>query len=131
MDIVRNPTGAEGVGTVVAAAFGTQRATGKPGLGPLPGGGQGSSVGDQLATSTCTTAKFGVVVATVLAGCFAHDPKNPRLDVSAGEVDVNGLRVIPDPGATIAIDPPKHTIDTNGNVQSAAVGSIASTCIAG
>ncbi len=64
---IQNPVGAEGVGTVAASVFGTQRATGRPGLGQLPGGGLGSQIGDQLATTTCTTAKFGVVDAEVKA----------------------------------------------------------------
>ena len=115
---VQNPSGAEGSGTVQVAAFGTQQATGKPGLGPLPGGGIGSSVGDQLATSTCTTAGFGVLVAeNEGGGCWGHEPTNPNLDVSLGEVDINGLRVIPDPGVRIGIDPKLHTIDTTGKVR--------------
>jgi hypothetical protein len=115
---VQNPSGAEGSGTVQVAAFGTQLATGKPGLGPLPGGGIGSSVGDQLATSTCTTAGFGVLVAeNEGGGCWGHEAKNPNLDVSLGEVDINGLRIIPDPGVRIGIDPKLHTIDTTGKVR--------------
>jgi hypothetical protein len=115
---VQNPVGAEGSGTVDVAAFGTQQATGKPGLGPLPGGGIGSAVGDQLATSTCTTAGFGVLVAeNEGGGCWGHEPKNPNLDVSLGEVDINGLRIIPDPGVRIGIDPKLHTIDTTGKVR--------------
>ena len=115
---VRNPVGGEGVGPVQVAAFGTQRATGKPGLGPLPGGGIGSAAGDQLATSTCLTASFGVIAIENLAGgCWGHEPKNPNLDVSPGEVNMNGLRIIPDAGVSIGIDPKRHTIDTTGNVR--------------
>ncbi len=116
VSFVKDPTGAEGIGSIVASAFGTQQATGKGGLGSLPGGGIGSPVGDQLATSTCTTAKFGVVTAQIKAGCFLHDPSNPRLDVSLGEVDINGLSIIPDAGVKIGIDPGQHTIDTSGSV---------------
>jgi hypothetical protein len=113
---------------VVVSAFGSQQATGLPGLGPLPGGGVGSAAGDPLATSTCTTASFGVVDATISSGspnsaipsfrsgCFAHDPSDPNLDVSLGEVDINGLRLIPDAGVRIGIDPKLHAIDTTGAV---------------
>ncbi len=114
---IENATGAEAIGQVMVSAFGTQQATGKPGLGPLPGGGIGSAAGDQLATSTCTTAGFGVVQAVNLASCWAHVPGNPNLDVSLGEVDINGLRIIPDVGVRIAIDPKLHTIDTSGDVR--------------
>jgi hypothetical protein len=118
VSFVRDGVGGEGVGPVIVSAFGTQKATGKPGLGPLPGGGIGSSVGDQLATSTCTTATFGVVTAQNEAGgCFAHDPSNPNLDVSLGEVNINGVRLIPDAGVRIGIDPKLHTIDTTGSVK--------------
>ena len=115
---VRDPVGGEGVGTVQVAAFGTQRATGKPGVGPLPGGGIGSAAGDQLATSTCLTASFGVIAIENLAGgCWGHEPKNPNLDVSPGEVIMNGLRIIPDAGVSIGIDPKRHIIETTGNVR--------------
>ena len=113
---VANAAGAEGVGRVEASAFGTQRGTGRPGLGQLPGGGIGTPAGDQLATSTCTTAKFGVVTAEIKAGCFLHDPQEPSLDVSLGEIDLNGLRIIPDAGVRIGIDPKFHTLDTTGSV---------------
>jgi hypothetical protein len=113
---VANASGAEGVGRVETSAFGTQRGTGKPGLGQLPGGGIGTPTGDQLATSTCTTAKFGVVTAQIKAGCFLHDPQEPSLDVSLGEIDLNGLRIIPDAGVRIGVDPKFHTIDTTGSV---------------
>ena len=105
VSFVRAPTGASAIGEVVVAAFGTQRATSRPGLGPLPGGGIGSAVGDQLATSTCQVAKFGDVVAQITAGCFGHDPENPNLDVTTGELNLNGLRIIPDEGTRIGVDP--------------------------
>ncbi|MCW2968145.1 MAG: hypothetical protein JWM71_1917, partial [Solirubrobacteraceae bacterium] len=114
---IENATGAEGIGQVMVSAFGTQQATDKPGLGLLPGGGIGSAAGDQLATSTCTTAGFGLVQAVNLGSCWAHVPGNPNLDVSLGEVDINGLRIIPDSGVRIAIDPKQHTIDTSGSVR--------------
>ena len=49
----------------------------KPGLGPLPGGGIGSAVGDQLATTTCTTVKFGEVTAET-RGCLRPRPGQPE-----------------------------------------------------
>jgi hypothetical protein len=111
---VKDGTGAEDVGTVVASAFGTQQATGLPGLGTLQPGGIGSPIGDQLATSTCNTATFGLVEAKLDAGCWFHDPSQPTLDVSLGPVDINGLEIVPDANAKILIDPRLHTIDTVG-----------------
>ncbi len=118
VSFVQNPAGSEGIGPIEVAAFGTQLATGRPGLGPLPGGGIGSAAGDQLATSTCLTASFGVLALENLAGgCWAHASKNPNLDISTGEVDINGLRIIPDPGVSIAIEPKQHIIETTGDVR--------------
>jgi hypothetical protein len=120
VSFVRNPVGAEGVGQIVLAAFGTQTATGKPGLGPLPGGGIGSAAGDQLATSTCQSVKFGAVDAEISprgAGCYSHDPSDRNMAVSLGTIDLNGLLIIPDQGTRIGIDPKLHKIQTAGNVK--------------
>jgi hypothetical protein len=117
---VKNPVGAEGVGTVVASAFGTQAFNDLPGLGAFPGGGIGSAVGDQLAKSTCSSATFGVFDAEVYpagSGCFDHDPSNPNLDVTLGTLNLNGLQIIPDPGVKIGIDFRRHTVDTTGPVK--------------
>lgn len=114
---IENPVGVEGVGKVVLSAFGDQHATGKPGLGPLPGGGIGSAAGDQLATSTCESAQFGDVDAEIMGPCFSHAASNPNLDVTLGELNLNGLRIIPDPAVRIGIDPKLHTIDTTGKVR--------------
>src|SRR6202020_1966550 len=117
---VKDPAGAEGVGQIVVSAFGTQVADHLPGLGPLPGGGIGSAVGDQLATSTCSSATFGVVDAEIYpagGGCFAHDPSNPNLDVTFGTLNLNGLQIIPDQGVRIGVDFRQHTIDTTGPVR--------------
>lgn len=116
---VKNPVGAEGVGTVVASAFGTQVFNDLPGLGAFPGGGIGSAVGDQLANSTCSNVTFGVFDAEIPgdAGCFAHDPSNPNLDVTLGTLNLNGLQIIPDPGVKIGVDFRRHTIDTTGPVK--------------
>lgn len=119
VSFVSNPQGAEGVGNVVAAAFGTQAATGHPGLGPLPGGGIGSAAGDQLATSTCSSAKFGVVDAEVYpryASCYVPDPQDRNMSVTLGTVDLNGLLIVPDAGTRIGIDPKLHKIQTSGSV---------------
>ncbi len=46
---IADPVGGAAIGQVTVAAFGSQLATKKPGLGPLPGGGIGSAAGDELA----------------------------------------------------------------------------------
>ncbi len=37
--------------------------------------------------------------------------------MTTGELNLMGLRIIPDPGARIGIDPKQHTIDTTGKVR--------------
>jgi hypothetical protein len=117
---VENGQGAEDIGKVVAAAVGTQVATALPGLGPLPGGGVGSAAGDQLATSTCSSAKFGDVDAEIYprdAACFVPDPADRNMSVTLGTVDLNGILLIPDKGTQIGIDAKLHKIQTSGSVR--------------
>jgi hypothetical protein len=117
---VENPQGAEAVGTVVAGAFGTQADTRIPGLGSTPGGGVGSSGGDQLASSTCSASKFGDVDAEIYpqeSACFVPDPVDRNMSVTLGTVDLNGLLLIPDPGTRIGIDAKLHKIQTSGSVR--------------
>jgi hypothetical protein len=94
---------------VVAAPFGDQAPTGKPGLGnatPQPAG-----------SATCSDVRFGAVHAHVLAGCFERDPVDPasHAELAAGPVVLNGLTLTPDPGTKIGVDPFRHTIDTYGD----------------
>jgi hypothetical protein len=120
VSFVKNPVGAEGVGTVVAGAFGTQLASPHLGLDSLPGGGIGSAIGDKLATSTCSADKFGDVDAEITprdSGCFVPDPLDPNMSVSLGTIDLNGLLIIPDQGTRIGIDPKLHKIQTSGSVR--------------
>ena len=115
---VKNPIGAEGVGAVEASAFGTFEGTKVPGLGDLPGGGLGTPDGDAFATTSCTDAKFGAVHAKAVAGCLLRDAadKTGSRVVSLGEVNLNGLRIVPDTNARIVIDAKHHAIDTFGKV---------------
>lgn len=116
---VKNPVGGEGVGAVEASAFGTFAGTGAPGLGDLPGGGVGTPDGDVFATTSCTDAKFGAVHAKAVAGCLLRDAadKTGSRVVSLGEINLNGLRIVPDTNARIVIDAKHHKIDTFGKVR--------------
>ena len=116
---VENAQGAEAIGTVVTAAFGSQLDTSKLGLGSEAGGGIGSAGGDALASNTCGSQKFGVVNAEIYQGgaCFVPDPVDRNLSVSFGTVDLNGLLIIPDKGVRIGIDAKLHKIQTSGPVR--------------
>ena len=116
---VKNPVGAEGVGAVEASAFGTFEGTKLPGLGDLPGGGLGTPDGDVFATTSCTDAKFGAVHVKAVAGCLLRDAadKTGSRVVSLGELNLNGLRIVPDTNARIVVDAKHHTIDSFGKVR--------------
>jgi hypothetical protein len=109
---------ASGPTRVAAAAFGAINATGQKGLGNLTGGGLGGLGGDQLGTTSCKDVHFGDIDALAEEGCFLRDPANPASGaaVTAGQIRLNGLDIIPDPGVQIIINPRLHTIDTTGAV---------------
>ncbi len=98
-------------GPIVGTPFGPQGATGKPGLGSLAGG------GDRSATSTCARLAFGAVEMDSQAGCFLHGTGGSAgVTVSTGEINLNGLHLVPDAGVSIMIDPRAHTVNTTGAV---------------
>jgi hypothetical protein len=102
-----------GVADVAATAFGTLSPTGKPGAGSRAGGGiPGGEAG-------CTLVKFAAVQARPRGGCFlpSVDPAYRGAVVSEGEVDLNGLAIVPNAGVRIVIDPRRRTIDTTGDVR--------------
>lgn len=107
-----------GPGTILLAGFGSQKGTGKLGLGgqagiaPDPGD-------DPGATAACSHAAFGAVTIRPGGGCLlgSTDPDRRNVLVSEGEVDLNGLKIVPDAGVKILIDAKKHTLDTTGTVR--------------
>jgi hypothetical protein len=107
-----------GEAQIAVAPFGTHKANGKKGLGNLDGEGAGGLGGDAYASASCTDVHFGVIDALAEEGCFLRDPAHPNSGaaVTGGEIRLNGLEVIPDPGVNIVIDPRQHTIDTTGSV---------------
>jgi hypothetical protein len=95
-------------GPITAIGFGPQGPTGKKGIGGVPGGGSVS----------CGQISFGQFVLKAAAGCFLFGTgANSRVAVTAGEVRINGLRIVPDAGAKIVIDPKDLQIDTTGFVR--------------
>ena len=110
-----------GHGEIVAGGFGNQVATGKPGLGDLAGGGASGT--------TCQQVKFGAFTADAKSGCFLHGTgENSHLVVTGGEINLYGLRIIPEAGSKIIMDPKALRIDTTGAVRvvvsAASIGEI-------
>lgn len=96
-------------GQILAVGFGRSAPTEQLGIADVPGGGgdvEGRSVG------------FGAFRIESPDGFLLHGTgARKNLVVSESELDLNGLRIIPDAGAEIVIDPKKLRIDTVGQVQ--------------
>jgi hypothetical protein len=97
---VLNHTGSiNSEGQLIAAGFGSQAATGKPGLGGLAGG-------SGRLDSTCQKVNFGAFTIDATAGCFLRGTgANAKVFVTEAEVNLAGLRIVPDPGCKLVIDP--------------------------
>lgn len=96
-------------GEIVAAGFGNQAPTGEKGLGDVPGGGSGT---------TCQKVKFGSFTADAAAGCFLHGTgERSHLVVTSGEINLHGLRIIPEGKTKIVMDPRALRLDTTGAVR--------------
>ena len=99
-------------GGVVIAGFGQQAATGRPGIGGLAGG-EGP-----VTNVTCKQVDFGSFKAETAQGCFLNGTgANARMVVTTREFNLHGVRIIPDPGARVVIDPRTLRIDSIGNVR--------------
>lgn len=124
--VVRDAHGAPTTydGRILAGQFGPTGPTGRPGLG-LVAGGSGPPSGDQKGFVACSQVHFGDVDIQATAGCFLRDPKHPSSPaaVALSTVRLNGLDIVPDPGARIFIDPQLHTIKTDGSVSVIAQGA--------
>ncbi len=106
--------GVNGFGPIAAVPFGSLRPTGRVGLGTLPGG------GDPNARSGCQEITFGVVriaPGSPFACFFKGTGRNANVSVTNGEIDFNGMKIVPDDGVRILIDAARHTLDTTGPVQ--------------
>jgi hypothetical protein len=99
-----------GGGEIVAASFGNPAPTGLPGIGAVPGSG--------VENVTCKSVKFGRFTVDTAAGCFLQGSGSGRgLVVSGNEIQLNGLRIVPDANVKVIIDPKRLRIDTTGDVR--------------
>ncbi len=105
-------------GSIAVAPYGTLAPTQRPGAGSLAGEGiPGGFAG-------CQAVGFGKVAIAPLAGCLqpSLDPAFRGSYESEGPVDLNGLKLIPDAGVSILLNPGKRTLDTTGRVTIALEG---------
>ncbi|MFL5844415.1 MAG: hypothetical protein ACJ762_06950 [Solirubrobacteraceae bacterium] len=103
-------------GQVQVGGFGTQIATGKPGIADVAGGGivpGGAGTG-----GTCGELSFGAFTAKTAEGCLLKG-KGARSGeyVTSGELNLWGVRIIPEGSAKIVIDPKRLQLDTTGVVR--------------
>ncbi len=107
--VLNHTGGVNSAGQIVAVGFGNQAATGRRGIANVPGG-----AGDV----TCQRVGFGDFAIKTTEGCFLQGTGDSAgVVVTSGEITLNGLRIVPDPGARLVIDPKKLTIDTIGQVR--------------
>jgi hypothetical protein len=99
-------------GPIVVVPFGSQRATGRPGLGNLAGG-----AGDPSVVETCQKISFGSVRVLADGGCLLSAAGRPGVKVSEGMLRLNGLEIIPEGSARILLNARAGTIDTTGTVR--------------
>ncbi len=96
-------------GQIVATGFGTPDATKKLGLGRLPG--------TAATGKRCDTVDFGSFDVRA-RGCFYNGLGADSRKVStSGEVDLFGLKIIPDVGSTLIIDPAALQLHVVGQVR--------------
>ncbi len=111
--VALNTTGGiNSFGPIAAVPIGPRTPTGKVGLGNRAGG------GDPNAKAGCQQITFGVVKITTQAGCFWRGRgKDAGISYTTGELDFNGLKIVPDPGARVLVDARHHALDTIGAVR--------------
>ncbi len=107
--VLNHTGGINSQGQIDAVGFGNRAATGRPGIANVPGG-----AGDV----SCQRVGFGSFAIKTVEGCFLEGTgAHSDVVVTSGEITLNGLRIVPDPGARLVIDPKKLTIDSIGQVR--------------
>jgi hypothetical protein len=108
--------GVNGEGQIAIAGIGSQAPTGKPGIADVPGG--GVAAGGQGTNGSCSELGFGSFTVDVAAGCILKGTGSHAQEyVTAGELNIWGVRIIPDAGVKIIVDPHSLQLDTTGSVR--------------
>jgi hypothetical protein len=108
--------GVNAEGEIAVAGVGTQTPTGKPGIAGVQG--NGITAGGAGTNGSCQQLGFGSFTLDSAAGClFKGTGSHADEYVTSAEVNLWGLRIVPDVGVKIVIDPRKLQIDTTGGVK--------------
>lgn len=100
-----------GDGEIQVAGFGSQLATGQPGVADVSGGGLTPS-------GSCGQLSFGSFTAQTAQGCLLKGKGERANDyVTDGELNLWGVRLVPDAGTKIIINPKTLELNTTGDVR--------------
>ena len=98
-------------GSILAVPIGNQGPSGLPGIAGLPGG-----EADPGLVQTCQKIAFGEIEIRATQGCLLGVAGRRHLRVSEGPVSLNGIEIVPDPGAKIVFNTQTREIQSFGNV---------------
>lgn len=108
--------GVVGEGEIQAAGFGSQYRTGALGLADLAGG--GVTPGGAGTGGSCGELSFGAFTAEAVGGCLLKGTGERSQEyVTSGEINLWGVRIIPEGATRIIIDPKRLQLDTTGTVR--------------
>jgi hypothetical protein len=108
--------GVAGEGEIQVAGMGNQLKTGAPGIADVAGG--GVTPGGAGTGGSCSELSFGAFTAEAAEGCLLKG-KGARSQeyVTSGELNLWGVRIIPEGSTKIVIDPQRLQLDTTGSVR--------------
>jgi hypothetical protein len=108
--------GIVGEGEIQVAGFGTQLQTGEKGIADVAGG--GIVPGGEGTGGSCRELSFGQFTVEAANGCLLKGKGERSQEyVTSGEVNLWGVRIVPDAGVKIVLDPKLLQLDTTGSVR--------------
>ncbi|MCW3040080.1 MAG: domain containing protein, partial [Solirubrobacterales bacterium] len=112
--IYNHTGGINGEGQLFAGAFGTAAATGDPGIAGVPAG---VTAGGAGTNGSCQQLGFGSFTIDA-AGCILKGKgADAQNYVASTEINLWGLRIVPDAGVKIIINPKTFELNTTGGVR--------------
>ena len=114
--VFNHTAGIVGDGEIQVAGFGTQLPTNQLGVADVAG--DGLTPGGAGTEGRCGQLSFGQFTVETAQGCLLKGTGNRKNEyVTSGEVNLWGVRIVPDAGVKIVIDPKLLQLDTTGDVR--------------
>lgn len=108
--------GINGEGQILASGVGAQGPTGRPGIAGVPAG-PGVTAGGAGTNGSCQQLGFGSFTIDA-AGCILKGKgADAQNYVASTEINLWGLRIVPDAGVKIVINPKTFELNTTGGVR--------------